>query len=1835
MKKRVLAMFLSLCLCVTAVPLETLASETQIVENVQTTEESTEETRETESSELTETLNEGTEEAEETENSSTTEEASETEQISEETEVSVTEERDGTENTEGSSEHKTTEESSSETEQKDETEQEIEETEAVVSEETGEAESIEGSSEQTQEETTEDVSATEEVSIEETELDLDLINLDTTQDKLDMQELIAMETYASSSTNTNNITYDMIVEQCPQYLNNSWFENDLLGRMKNYGIEAMNTCDNDDLAAAEFYHKLSEGITYPIKTFLGEANITDSEYENYRKQVAMKVVQDYLQTEHAQTAILEDVNSELSKVKKGYSLADDVADFAVDLVGEDGLSYYQAHGEEFTCAMIVAIKDAEAVGSYVKEGVKLFDLVTEVLVLQDIEAEAIDLLIESLQYDGDSELLEGLKDLKADIEKDPVAYVLEKYCTDKVIGKIASYITKYALETVIGSPLLFLAEVTCDVIVYVYGLNNPTYEEIQKTYIAYIFMRDMESSVKIYKKKFQKDNFKDRDKILYEVNYNLYLSTVKIFMVVSGKVLKGTEYSRLRNQIEIWSEAIGKEVTFDSYMKKCIQAVNTDIDNGTLTLSENSISSPSDEEDYDSTASIAARFAEIQRMYVPNSGQTWTGNYGGTRQCFGFARIVFYNLFGCDMSNSYYASQKYCYKEETNIDLVGQISGSGVTADTAKNLLQQGKLGDIIQACGATYGQHTMVFVSADDSGVTVYDCNAHLSSSEPDCVIHQWTINWATWASWYGTADSVSENGISLYRASNYAQVYGDGDGMFYDDSVNFVIENGVLTKYNGWQSFVEIPDTVTAIGDSAFENNTTMMTVSIPDSVTSIGNNAFYGCTSLLGVMIPDSVETIGYSAFYNCSKMTNAYLPVNEKFTVVNSNTFYNCAALKEIEIPDSVEKIEGSAFRGCSKLENVKLSNNLKYLGAAAYRDCDSLESIKIPKSLEECGLYWTDGKGIGPFSDCDKLTKIEFEKWTTKIVYGLLAGCPQLLEVEIPDTVTKIEEFAMAYCPKLVKIEIPDSVTEIGNYAFADCIALANVYISQNVVMVGTGAFQNCTALESIEIPDSVETIEGSAFRGCSKLKDVKLSNNLKYLGAAAYRDCDSLESIKIPKSLDECGLYWTDGKGIGPFSDCDKLTKIEFEKWTTEIAYGLLAGCSQLSEVEIPDTVTKIEEFAMAYCPKLVKIEISDGVTEIGNYAFHDCTSLQTINIPDTVTSMGTSIFSGCTSLKTVHLPNIRQNITSSMFYNCKNLTTINFPSTLKSIQSSAFYGCESLKEVILPSGMETIESSAFYGCTALTKAVIPDTVTSIGSSAFYGCEALSSVTLGSSLKKINSQTFYGCTSLPSIVIPYNVESIGDSAFVNCTSFTAITIPRKTTSIASNAFSYPKKMTIYAPRGTYAQEYAASKGIKFVAQDIPATSVKLNATSKTMERYDEFQLVATIAPTNFTDEVVWTSSDEDVAKVSEDGYVETYEAGTATITVTVGSKKATCKINVIQEVTWVSFEDYYVDMKAGETKQLEVSVGPANATNKALTFTSSDTSVATISSSGVVTAKKKGQTKITATAKDGSGEYDTCYVYVSGEIKPTGITLNKKTATVKKGKTLTLKATISPSNVANKNVTWKSSNTKIATVNSSGKVTAKSYGTATITVTSKADSTIKATCKITVPYTITYKLNGGTNNSKNPSTYYNQKISLKNPTRKGYEFKGWYTDSKFKKKITTIKKGTKKNYTLYAKWEKVTVKKTSITSAKNSKSKQIAIKYKKVSGAKGYEVSYSTDKKFKKSVTKKNTTKTSYTIKSLKKGKTYYVRVRAYKIDSAGKKVYGKYTTVKKVKVSK
>ena len=903
------------------------------------------------------------------------------------------------------------------------------------------------------------------------------------------------------------------------------------------------------------------------------------------------------------------------------------------------------------------------------------------------------------------------------------------------------------------------------------------------------------------------------------------------------------------------------------------------------------------------------------------------------------------------------------------------------------------------------------------------------------------------------------------------------------------------------------------------------------------------------------------------------TALYIPGEidgHEVVAIGDRAFENRTDLRTVMIPDSVTEIGSCAFNNCTNLSNVTLSQNLKYMEGRAFGSCEKITKIEIPKSLEWCDSTLYD---YGPFGDCTGLKTVIFENGTTEISSHLFEKCTGLEEINIPDSVTEIEDSAFSGCVNLSKVNIPDTVTIIGEYAFDSCTNLTNVTLSKNL-----------------------EHMEGRAFGNCEKIT-----------------------KIEIPKSLEWCGSTLYD---YGPFGDCTGLKTVIFENGTTKILGHLFEKCTGLEEINIPNTVTVIENSAFSGCTKLEQVNFSNKLTKIESYGFSDCTSLKKITVPDSINSIGNSIFQNCTSLTEVHLSNALKEISSNTFNGCKKLTTINFPSTLTTIGDSAFYGCESLPEAILPSGVEKIESNAFKNCKSLKKAVVPDTVSSIGSSAFYGCEALTDITLGSKLKKIDNQTFYGCAALPSIMIPYNVTTIGDSAFVNCTKLTQITVPRNTTSIASNAFSYPKKMTMYGPSDCYAKTYASGKGIKYVTQDIHATSVSLDITEKTAERYDDFQLTATIAPLNFTDAVVWTSSNEEVATVSDTGYVEICGVGTAVITVTAGNVKAACKITVPQLIDWIEFDEDEIELKAGQTYQLKPYISPSDATNKKLKYTSSDTKVAEVSASGLVTAKSEGEAKIRAAATDGSDEYAVCYVTVTGKAKVTGITLDRTSAEVKRGEKLTLNVTVSPSYASNKKVVWKSANTKIATVDANGSVTAKAPGRTKITVTSSENSSYQASCTVTVPYKITYKLNKGKNNASNPSTYYGKKVTLKNPSRKGYAFAGWYTDAKFKKKITSISSSAKSDYILYAKWTKVKVAKASLTSAKNSKSKQILLKYKKVSGAKGYEISYSTDKKFKKAVTKKNTAKTSYTISKLKKGKIYYVRIRAYKMDSTGKKVY-------------
>jgi uncharacterized protein YjdB len=171
-------------------------------------------------------------------------------------------------------------------------------------------------------------------------------------------------------------------------------------------------------------------------------------------------------------------------------------------------------------------------------------------------------------------------------------------------------------------------------------------------------------------------------------------------------------------------------------------------------------------------------------------------------------------------------------------------------------------------------------------------------------------------------------------------------------------------------------------------------------------------------------------------------------------------------------------------------------------------------------------------------------------------------------------------------------------------------------------------------------------------------------------------------------------------------------------------------------------------------------------------------------------------------------------------------------------------------------------------------------------------------------------------------------------------------------------------------------------------------------------------------------------------------------------------------VTVTQPVTGIKLNVTKKTLVKGKTVTLKATVAPTTANNKAVTWTTSNKSVATVTSSGVVKAVGKGTATITCTAKDGSGIKAQCTI--TSIVRVTKVKLNITKKSVKKGTKVSLRATVTPNNANNRAVVWKTSNSKIATVSSSGVVTTKKKGKVVITCKAKDGSGKYAKCTITV-----------------------------------------------------------------------------------------------------------------------------------------------------------------------
>ena len=238
--------------------------------------------------------------------------------------------------------------------------------------------------------------------------------------------------------------------------------------------------------------------------------------------------------------------------------------------------------------------------------------------------------------------------------------------------------------------------------------------------------------------------------------------------------------------------------------------------------------------------------------------------------------------------------------------------------------------------------------------------------------------------------------------------------------------------------------------------------------------------------------------------------------------------------------------------------------------------------------------------------------------------------------------------------------------------------------------------------------------------------------------------------------------------------------------------------------------------------------------------------------------------------------------------------------------------------------------------------------------------------------------------------------------------------------------------------------------------------MKLDQTEITVEKTKTKTLTATVYPSTLTDKsVTWTSSNTAIATVSSKGKVKGVKTGTATITCTSNATglSTTCEVTVGS----VKLDRTEVIINKGKTVTLKATAYPTTLEDKTVTWTSSNTAVATVSSKGKVKGVRTGTATITCTS-NATGLSATCEVIV-GSVK-----LDQTEVTVKKGKTVTLTATVYPSSLENRSVFWESSDWTIATVSREGVVEGLKAGTAIITCTSVVTD-LSTTCTVTVTST--------------------------------------------------------------------------------------------------------------------------------------------------------------------
>ena len=526
----------------------------------------------------------------------------------------------------------------------------------------------------------------------------------------------------------------------------------------------------------------------------------------------------------------------------------------------------------------------------------------------------------------------------------------------------------------------------------------------------------------------------------------------------------------------------------------------------------------------------------------------------------------------------------------------------------------------------------------------------------------------------------------------------YSAGKGLFYDCPLE-TLYLGRNLSYN----------TGSYYGYSPFYKKTKLTSVTIGNSVTSIGNSAFEGCSGLTSVEIPNSVTSIGSDAFYGCSGLkktiwfTNTppsgYGNINATYNYVANNQYSGLNNIKVYPYLSSMFEVDGVKYVPVSPAERTCDAIDCAYNNTIAV-------DVVIGKTVSFKGVAM-NVKEIMP--------------------YALYAN-KKIKSVKVENE-GNIGNYAFSGCTALTTANISNE-GNIGNYAFSGCTALTTATIS-NKGNIGDNAFENSFKAYSSEVKlDNKGGIGNYAFSGCNHLVEATLGDSVTLIDASAFYGCSMLRNIDIPDNVATLGYE--------AFYNCSSLKSAKIGAGVTAINEATFSGCSSMTSITIGENVKTIGKNAFNGCSLLSEITIPQSVTKIENYAFDNCSSLADVIIEDKTISLslgsnGSSpLFSDC-PLDSVYIGcKITYNTSSSYgyspFYRNTSLRTVVITDTETEIYNNEFYGCSNLKDVSIGNGVNKIGKWAFSGCSGLDYFAFGKNVRSIGEEAFSDCNNVSQI---------------------------------------------------------------------------------------------------------------------------------------------------------------------------------------------------------------------------------------------------------------------------------------------------------------------------------------------------------------------------------------------------------------------------------------------------------------------------------------------------------------------------